>query len=323
MKMINPFLLLSIFIFCTQTYSFSQSKKGNYIDYYNFVNEAEYNFYEMDYPKSLDLFEKAFKIVDIRKPDHHYNYCRALWEVNKTKKSIKELKKAAFSSYFLTDTTYFENMALNTRNSIVEIMEYNGKEAALNWKHTDFIDSLTYHDQRLRRLISDSIEPYYSLRENDTLVEYHYKLMRAQDIKNGINLITYSRKHGFPAGVNGSWDQSVSRVVLHLGRDWIIENYNFLMIELKKGNIEPIAMTRAIDRYFVDESNCNEKVSPFNSYFGNNLNDPFLLFMNCKSMGLSPYYGYNWRLYPKGRRPYPTEQCEVYRANKAVYNTTF
>ncbi|WP_146194187.1 hypothetical protein [Brumimicrobium oceani] len=321
--MIKSLLLLSIFIFCAQSQAITQSEKSNYIDYYNFVNEAEYNFYEMDYPKSVDLFEKAFKIVDIRKPDHHYNYCRALWEVDKTKKSIKELNKSAYSNYFLADTTYFEGMTLDTRNRIVKIMEENEKEVMLNWKHTDFIDSLTYHDQRIRKLISDSIQPYYSLRENDTLLEYHYKLMRAQDIKNGIALIEYSKKHGFPAGVNGAWDQSISRVVLHLGRDWIIENYYYLMGELKKGNIEPVALTRAIDRYFVNETSCNEIVSPYNSYFGKNFNDPFLLFMNCKSMGLSPYYGYNWRLYPKGWRPYPTEQDEIYRANKEIYNTTF
>nr|WP_299206971.1 hypothetical protein [uncultured Brumimicrobium sp.] len=322
MKMIKPLHLLFILIVFAQTQVFSQTEKGNYIDYYNFVNEAEYNFYEMNYPKSVDLFEEAFKIVDIRKPDHQYNYCRALWEIGETKKSIKELKNSFYPDYFSTDTTYFEDMTLETRNGIVEIMEKNSKEAVSKWKHTDFIDSLTYHDQRFRKMISDSIEPFYSSLENDTMVEYHYKLMRAQDVKNGIALIEYAKKHGFPAGVNGSWDQSVSRVVLHLGRDWIIENYYFLMDELEKGNIEPITLTRAIDRYFVNETGCNEIVSPYNSYFGKNLNDPFLLFMNCKSMGLSPYYGYNWRLYPKGWRPYPTEQYEIYHANKAVYDTT-
>ena len=103
----------------------SIEKRIIYIYYYNFANEAEYNFYEMKYHKAVDLFEKAFKIVDIRKPDHHYNYCRALWEVNKTKKSLKELKKSLYLDYFLTDTTYFENMTLDSRNRIVKFMEKN------------------------------------------------------------------------------------------------------------------------------------------------------------------------------------------------------
>lgn len=323
MKMIKPILHFWVFILCAQTHCTSQSKNVSYIDYYNFANEAEYHFYEMEYGKAVELFEKAFKIVDSRKPDHHYNYCRALWEVDKTKKSIKELKKSIFAKYFLTDSTYFENMALDTRNKIMKSMEMNRIQSNSNIKHIEFLDSLNYHDQRLRKVYSDSILPYYSELKNDTLVKYYEKLITEQDVRNGIDLINYSKKNGFPAGVNGSWNQSIATVLLHLGRDCLIENYYFLIEELKSGNIEPWMLTQAVDRFFINKSNCDENVSTYNSYFGKNLNDPFLLFLNCKAIGFSPYYGFNWRLYPKGWRPNPTEQYEIYHANKTIYNTTY
>jgi len=311
---------LALYLWLTMFYFISnaQNSKPNYIEYYNYSNEAIYHFYELNFHESVDLFEKSFDKVSIVKPDHHYNYCRALWEIGEYKKAIKELKKSSFHSYLMTDSTYFTTLDNNTK---YRLSSSNKKfnQTSTEKEHTKFIDSLFKSDQTLRLIIRDSIEVYH----NDSVLNCYNKLLMKQDEQNGISLLKYAKKHGFPGGINSNWNPKISIVLLHLGKEFYIENYSFLIDELKKGNLEPWMLSRCIDRFFVNDSQtCTERVTTYNNYFKDNTIDPFLMFMNRKNIGLSPYYQNHWRLYTKGNKPKRTKQYGVYRTNKSVYNTT-
>lgn len=288
----------------------SQIKNIDYISYYNHIHEANYYFYEHEYDSALIYFERGLKFVSTPRPKDFYNYCRALWKTGHRKLPEYELMNSPFildNQINGNDSTFFEGMTKETKNAIELNIKYN--QSQLNNPHAYFIDSIMQEDQKVRQRTEDVPDSIF------------FSKMRIQDSSNQIVILNYSKKHGFPAGINGGWDQRIATILLHFSREWFIENYHFLVNEVKQGNLEPWMLSRAIDRTFI--VNDSKATAPFNTYFGNEEPDPFIIFKNCSTIGLSPYYDFDHLVSFKSISDRRKQFYDIYKANKKVYNLTF
>ena len=291
-----------LFILISSGVCFSQKAKENYIIYYNYANEGEFYFYENEYDSAVIYFEHAFKFASEPSPYHQEKYARALWKLDNRKKAIEELQQNYH--YRGVDTNWYTGLSQKEIDKInttrMKIWNNYSEERKL---YHSFVDSLANIDQYFRNT-------YY----NDTTTRH---LIWEQDDLNGIALIEFTIKHGFPGGKN-YWGHNLSAMILHMSPEWFIENYALLISEVHKGNLEPWMLAQGIDRMFTVEVD-DEKINPYNRYWRKSKINPFLMFQNCIAIGVSPYYHFNWRT----SRPEQTIHFDYYKENKKNYNTTF
>lgn len=291
-------LIIALFSCCQ---CFAQNSKDNYIVSNNYANEAEYWFHEGDYDSAIYYYEIAFNYAKEPHPMQHYKYAKALWKMNQPKKAIKEIRLNKGVSKI--DTNWFSGLKHSEYESINAKLKKNNDENLRIQFYVHFMDSIMELDQLIRQNYdySDSIQMLRFI---------------AQDNSNGDAVINFTLKHGFPLGKNAGWNQSAATFLLHMSPEWFVENYTLLYNEVKKGNIEPWMFARGIDRMFTVEIG-EDKINPFNCYWQKSIINPFLMFNNCVSLGVSPYYNYNYR-----NNPDKTIHFEYYKENKQFYNTT-
>lgn len=300
-------------------YSFAQNSENNFITYSNYANEAEYYFHEGAYDTAAIYFAEAFKFSDEQHPTHQKLYSYSLLQLNQRKKAIKLLEK--IWGHMNVDTVWFHDLTSKEKLAISNSREKIRKQHKSIDFHRNFIDSIMSKDQLQRNLFigfMDSLsflEPYpkYFI---DSIRPIKWKSVNHQDSCNKEALIEFTRKFGFPAGKNAGWDQTAATFLLHMPADFYVENYELLISEVIKGNLEPWMLARGIDRMYTVEIG-KEKVNPYNRYWSKSIIDPFLMFQNCISLGVSPYYDYNWSTKPK-----KTINFEYYKKNKQYYNAT-
>lgn len=289
------------FILISSSFCFSQKSDDNYIIYNNYASEAEFYFHEGNYDTAIYYFELGFERVSQPHPQHHYKYAKALWKVNAQKKAIKEVRGNRGISAI--DTNWFTGLTKKEYKSINEAMIKNSFENEEKQFYQNFIDSIMILDQVVRN----------GFDINDTL---KLNAIITQDSLNASALIQFTEKHGFPAGKNAGWSQDATVILLHMSPDWFIQNYNLLIQQVIIGNLEPWMLARGIDRRFTLEVN-DVKICPYNRYWTESAINPFLMFQNCISLGVSPYYDFNWSSNPK-----KTIHFDYYRTNKKYYNTS-
>lgn len=282
----------------------SQETRSNYIISNNFASEGEYYFHEQNYDSAVFYYWKAFDYVAEPHPMQRYNYAKALWKLGESEQSINEVIQ---SGMWVIDTNWFSGLPKEAYKKINTEMHQisRQKDSIKNCSfYTDFMDSLMVIDQyhRKRTYPNDSIKW--------TTVS-HYDSCNAQAI------IQFTKKHGFPAGVNTCWNQTAATFLLHMSPEWFVENYVLLYNEVVKGNLEPWMLARGIDRMFTVEIG-EDKINPFNRYWKEGIINPFLMFYNCVSLGVSPYYDFNW-----SGKPRKTIHFDYYKENKKQYTTTF
>jgi hypothetical protein len=286
------------------TNCFSQNKIDNYIKYNNYASEGEYYFHEKKFDSAVYYYQKGWAFVNEPHPSQRYKYAKALWKINEKKKALEELIHTGMSSI---DTNWFSGLDQKTYNNLLsDIKKIDAAKASTyNYQfYNSFFDSIFKLDQfvRLQEYPNDSIK-----RAN----------IRFQDSCNSASILQFTREHGFPAGKNAGWNQPAAIFFLHMSPEWYIENYVLLYQELIKGNIEPWMLASGIDRMFAVQIG-EEKINPYNLYWEENVINPFLMFYNCVSLGVSPYYTGNHRANPK-----KTIHFEYYKENKNSYNTCF
>lgn len=278
---------------------FSQSSNENYIRYYNYANEAEYYFHEQNYDSAVYYFERGFDFINEPHPNHHHKYAKALWKIGRKKESLLELENNKGISQM--DTNWFLGLKKELIDQINGHLHLNLTVNREILFVRAFIDSIMIVDQAVRQLPIDDAD--------------HSTKLRVQDSLNEKAVIEFTKKYGFPGGKNTGWDQTVATYLLHVSPEWIIENYTLLLSEVMVGNLEPSALARGIDRKFSTDID-NEKITPYNRYWADGDLHPFLVFQNCKALGVSPYYDYNWLSTPR-----KTIHFEYYKKNKAFYST--
>lgn len=291
-----------VFIFLFSSYALSQKVDRNYITYYNYASEAEYYFHEEMYDSAKYYFERGFVFAEFPRPTHHSKYAKALWKLGETEQAINEI--LLNRGIVKIDSVWFSGLSTVEYASINDVLGKNFYEDNNVRFHRKFCDSLMLLDQSVRGdfEVSDSIK---------------FARMNIQDSLNAVALIEFTKKYGFPGGVNAGWDQTMATLMLHMRKEWFVENYQLLYEEVKKGNLEPWALARGIDRMFAIECG-EERISPNNRYHSGSAIDPFLMFQNCVTLGVSPYYDYNWLSKPK-----QTIYFDYYKENKRFYNTSY
>lgn len=266
--------------------------------------EAEYYFHEGSYDTAVTYFQKGFEFVTEPHPMYQVKYAKALWKLNKKDLALDAFVKAGL---FTLDTSWFKGMSSKTIDSLNK--KAANLQAARELKnncsfYNKFVDSLQYLDQKTRKN-TDKTDPNV------------WEQMNYQDSINGVVLITFIQKHGYPAGKNTAWGQTGATILLHMSDQWYVENYPLLFQEVVKGNLEPWMLGRGIDRMFMVKTD-SLTLTPYSRYQGNNNLNPFLLFYNCVSLGISPYYDWNWFSVPK-----KTSCFEYYKQHKSLFNTTY
>lgn len=300
------------------SHSYSQKVEDNYIAYYNYANEGDYYFYEENYDSAVVYYSKALEFADIFYPRHHYNYSRALWKIGNKKRALKELEKDwQYMTLFIEkDTSWFEGMEVKYRRKIEEKM-LDQQKRFVDEPVKTFIDSLRKMDQELRRSYSDSIVLARERGDDSSYSKRFFTALRIQDSITGSLIIEYTTMHGFPGGKNANWNQLIATPMLHMPKEWFIKNYELLLNEVRKGNLEPWILAMGIDRMFVIKKSEYENICPYNWYYHDGIEDPFIVFQNSIKIGVSPYFRYYWFINPSRSTYY-----EIYKADKKVYNTT-
>ncbi|MCH2225729.1 MAG: hypothetical protein MK066_13240 [Crocinitomicaceae bacterium] len=287
-----------LFILISSSVCFSQKHTQNFITYSNYANEAEYYFHEGIYDTATIYFEEAFKYSKEQHPTHQKLYAYSLFQIGERKAAIKILSQK-WSSRSI-DTIWFPGLTIKERALIskkrMQIKETHKPDSF----YRDFMDSLMIIDQAVRQ--RDRDENFYLEKER-------------QDSSNALAIISFTKTYGFPAGKNAGWYQRAATFLLHMSPEFYADNYALLISEVIKGNLEPWMLARGIDRMYTVEIG-EEKINPYNRYWSKSIIDPFLMFQNCISLGVSPYYDYNWSTKPK-----KTIHFDYYKENKKYYNT--
>jgi hypothetical protein len=283
---------------------YAQESRNNYIISNNFASEAEFYYHEQNYDSATYYYEKAFEFVTEPHPMQRYNYAKALWQLKKCESSLELVLQ---SGMWKIDTNWFSGLTLEKYEQINSEMNRisNQKDSIKNCSlYNAFMDSIINIDQLYRQnsYPNDSVK---------WVTINHYDSCNAQAI------IQFTKKHGFPAGVNTCWNQTAGTFLLHMSPEWFVENYALLYNEVVKGNLEPWMLAKGIDRMFTIEIG-EDKINPFNRYWNESTINPFLMFYNCASLGVSPYYDFNW-----SGKPRKTNHFDYYKVNKKYYNTTF
>lgn len=311
------FLILFLSFSC-----FAQEKRNNYIISNNFASEAEFYFHENNYDSAVFYYEKAFEYVSEPHPMQRYNYAMALWKLLKYETSLEMVKQ---SGIYKIDTNWFSGLSTIQYNQLQYEMQKKSNEKEIVKKcsfYNAFMDSIFKIDQIHRIRYHEKIDSMkyikpYPAKFIDSIEPIWKKIIDYHDSCNAISIIEFTKKYGFPAGVNTCWDQTAATFIIHMSPIWFIENYDLLFKEVVKGNLEPWMLARGIDRMFTVEIG-EDKINPFNRYWKESKINPFLMFYNCVSLGVSPYYDFNWIGNPR-----KTIHFDYYKENKKYYNTTF
>jgi hypothetical protein len=293
------FIILFLSISC-----YAQELRNNYIIANNFASEGEYFFHEENYDSAAYFYEKSFGYISEPHPRQSNNYAKALWKIKKYDLSIEMLLQYG---EWKIDTSWFSGLSEKKYDEINAEMHqiYDQRDKSKNCSfYNSFMDSIIAIDQFHRK----------TSYPNDSIKR---ETMSYFDSCNAQAIIQFTKKFGFPAGVNACWNQTAATFLLHMSSEWFVENYVLLYKEVVKGNLEPWMLAKGIDRLFTIEIG-EDKVNPFNRYWNESTINPFLMFYNCVSLGVSPYYDFNWF-----GKPRKTIHFDYYKENKKQYNTTF
>lgn len=315
MKYVFYFLFLSISCY-------GQESRINYIISNNYASEAEFYFFEEYYDSAAYYYEKAFEFVSEPHPMQQYNYAKALWKIEKYELSIEKLVQTGMRTI---DTNWFVGLTPEKHEYIDSEIRWlsSQKDSSKNCSfYNAFMDSILDVDQLQRQQVMQRLDSLRLLKPYpeqliDSLEPIWWGTVSFQDSCNGQAIIQFAHKYGFPAGVNTCWNQTASTILLHMSPEWFVRNYAFLYSEVVQGNLEPWMLARGIDRMFTIEVG-DEKINPYNRYWDKSAINPFLMFNNCVSLGVSPYYDYNWFIKPR-----KTINFDYYKDNKRYFNTAF
>ena len=313
----NLFFILFVSFSC-----YAQESRNNYIISNNYASEAEFWFHEQQYDSAVYYYEKAFEFASEPHPSQRYNLAKALWKLKKYEPSIEMLQQCRIAKI---DTAWFSGLPSARYAEITDEIDrqITRNDSIKNCSiYNAFIDSVKTVDQFYLKQFNSRMDSLtyikpFPVQFRDSIEPIWWESVAYHNKTNGQALIEFTQKYGFPAGVNTCWDQTAITVLLHMSPEWFIENYVLLYNEVVKGNLEPWMLAQGIDRRFTVEIG-EDKINPYNRYWKESTIHPFLMFHNCVSLGVSPYYDFNWAGTPK-----KTIHFDYYKEHKTYYSTTF
>lgn len=268
---------------------YSIGASQNYIPYYNLINEAEYDIYNGNYSKAERRLEQAFKIEKPHAKDAYLlAYCLDKRDTLTFRKRIEEL--LIYASENQGRTIHWmqqQPLSIKLERELYARIERNeaichSVSKAIN----DTIDYFLEKDQEIRKVLVDSIDPYFG-EESGEYKEYLIK-MSANDSIYQTELLKYIRTEGYP-GINKSGSNVVGTILVHIHPSLFEEYQCVLLVELKKGNILPFTYGSMIDRI-----NCYMNGEAF--YYAYTIGTEHCqpsnmeIISNRVSMGMNPYF---------------------------------
>ncbi|MDC3220159.1 hypothetical protein OAU00_03630, partial [Saprospiraceae bacterium] len=232
-------LLLMTIAISNQSYS-----QNEYIEYYNLVNQANRNWYEKNYTKSLKNFQEAFTKVEYA---HSINFAKAARSAAKlkdhklTKIYILEAVKRGYPNNYI-DRKLFKKFRKSTeyKELRTEIDEVQLKgDLSINKVYQRKIDSLHYIDQKI-------------IRGSNNVTDFNLDLeLEYSDSSNFACLLNLINLYGFPSEQNiGFHGYGKSWVIIHHNAR-LPKNHNYhstLLKYLKSGDYLPENYCWVIDQ---------------------------------------------------------------------------
>ena len=291
-------------------------KAQNYIPFRNTLNEANYWFYEAEYDSACKYYTLAekFDLKFYRAESHLYS--RSLWEIGNKKKSVEIVIKGGSRFSFINDTSFYKGMTKEERVKINTLLPEDNSWQIL--KDSVLFDTIFKRDSQYRKAIKQWKDTTHFVYKD------LWKKQNYNDSLNRIEIIEYIKKNGFPGGyyqVHPVFDQ----VFLHSSKEWLFDNYNLFIAEIKAGRLDPNRYSRAFDRFNINKNTCKTGMM-YNSFFGVDSSQslsPELVFLNSCNIGLDPYYeNYNSAVFRRGFKPNKTPLFDYYKQQKERFNAS-
>lgn len=295
-------------------------KSNNYINYYQYSNEANYYFYDSQYDHARNIYEKGFARVPVPLERDLMFYSICLWETGERTRAINILDTNYYTGVALNPSHYFSDMDSTLKN---EIIHKNGvfikrKMDSFNTsKKYKIVDSLDKVDRHVRERLSRALKnpTVDSLRIHQLFDSLSITSLKIYPILDSL-----FKHEGYLGGVNWFYSRQLYFLLIHSPEWWYEENKQFLYKELKRGHILPIDYARCLDRIkYIGNGNPSYYWQWGYNPERDSLN-PDKFFRRQNSIGLSPYFFYSDLTPPKGEMPKCTPFYEIYRQQKDNYN---
>jgi len=260
--------------------------QSNYIRYHNYVNEAEYSFFNQAFEEASELYTKAFQKVDVPFEDDIYFYAVSLWQVGRHDESIQLLEMHPLANYALMNSGYFEGMDSELRESILQVNE-GYVDSVLNIKLNDPItkalDSVLKLDAQVRR---DWREYKLDFPEDTNGINILEEAIQIQDeasfrFLDSIGFLDFSGAK-FPENSG-----MIGMLLIHRTK-WVSENRRVLKKAIKKGQLAPVYYARPYDYHLVIAGDTLTSYGQWGCQLPEGT--PEQVFKRSVRMGVSPYY---------------------------------
>lgn len=282
----------------------------DYIQYYEYVNEAEYWMYRQEYNKATQLYlASESKAPILAKDAYLLAKCYAYqgdrdncfkWLVKSAEYNItmapyflqKHSEWAVFKSIFLEDG---ELEALRQDLILIAKAEQKKQRDSIFTMLRDTVNVLFDQDQLLRNKGNYSAWTMQERRlfeKNDSIVQ--------------TALLDLTKKHGFPGYLKIGTD-IIDLVLVHVDKHFYAEYKPLLLEEVRKGNLLPFGYGYMLDRfYWMYEHNQQENDCYLHMLYTRKIcveQDYYEVVQRRKSIGLSIYFS--------GPRKKPTESFKL------------
>lgn len=244
-------------------YSFNllAQEDTNYVTYYNMCDDAIKHIQNKEFKEGLRLFEKSFRKVKNPNYRHLYYAGRTAFLAEKTEKMYHYFELAYLNGcYYLLeqDTLIYNSLKHDKRfqelvknqDSLLAIFD-----SKINKKVKCIIDSLDRIDQSIREELNELNDDSENSYKKDSL-------WGIDDEKNRF-FLDYVKENGYPSYREIGNDFS-SILLIHCG-NYFKEYEDVLLMEVRKGNLEPYFFAQIYDRTYGPDS-CIYKAYHCNSY---------------------------------------------------------
>lgn len=257
--------LVIVFLF---SYSPFIEAQNNYIEYYNNVNEGEYQYYYGSIDSAINLFEKAFKIADPFSKDLYLlgmSYCKIL-DTLKCKKYL--LAASDKSLLFPRSISKLDSIVLyNCFNddSAVKLLwsecqdNINKKirETSDNPKTQKLKDTLKFFELRdqLYRSLNDNRNFLTNHSDTSDTARQYRELSNRNDSIIQIQFLQYVTDNGFPSVEYGDLFTSI---LVHFSPSNYSPAKKVFFKELSEGRLDPFYYGMMVDRleFLLNHKDC-------------------------------------------------------------------
>ncbi len=270
-------LVLCIFyLFGFPIKSFSQ----NYIEYYNLINEAEYQVYSGNDSAALSYYEKAFNCEKPHAKDL-FDYALCVKRTDNSKDIRPLLIKSARNNGDVSFWLYVIDQEKNFHESFIEkLVKIEKRNRRKTKEMRDTLDYFKHQDQ----IFVGSIKDNYS-KTDPKYIEFMEKFYEHDSLYQ-VKFLNYINENGYPGFLTIGTDVAAG-ILLHLTCLNYQKAKDMLYKELINGRILPYCYAMMVDRR---ECICNREAYYYAYPMKSCLPEKDKILENRKKIGVSIYF---------------------------------